>query len=79
MGGGGFGIFPPDSGPRLHAVEDSKRGPNDLDAAFALRTKKVAIYDEVEEKKSKRVTLKSQSKKSFEWLSHDSDREMDLT
>lgn len=64
MGGGGLGIFPPDSGPCLHAVDDSRRGPNDLVAALALKAKKVAMNDEAKEKNSKRVTSKSSKQES---------------
>lgn len=41
MGGGGLGIFPPDSGAYLHAVDDSNRGPRALAEVLALRIKEV--------------------------------------
>ncbi len=52
MGGGGLGMCSPESGVYLHAVEDKRRCPNALVAAFALKAKKDAMDGGVEEKKS---------------------------
>ena len=59
MGGGGFGICSPESGAFLHAVEDSRRGPNVLVAALTLKAKKVAMMNGVKVKNSKRVSAKN--------------------